>query len=97
MNIYVKSGWSALALCLALGDLAILGVQGQTSVESLKALIKNPEDAVRIEQAVPRKASVPPRQPRKLLIFDLNVNYGGHGSIPRELCLCADGRADRRV
>jgi type 1 glutamine amidotransferase/sugar phosphate isomerase/epimerase len=36
----------------------------------------------RIEAAIPTKAFVKPRRPRKLLIFDLNVGYGGHGSIP---------------
>ncbi len=36
----------------------------------------------KIEAALPDKAFVAPRRPRKLLIFDLNVNYGGHGSIP---------------
>jgi type 1 glutamine amidotransferase len=35
----------------------------------------------RIEAAIPTKALVPPRKPRKLLIFDLNVGYGGHASI----------------
>jgi type 1 glutamine amidotransferase/sugar phosphate isomerase/epimerase len=35
-----------------------------------------------IEAAIPTRAFAPPRKPRKLLIFDLNVNYGGHGSIP---------------
>ena len=35
-----------------------------------------------IEAAIPRRAFAPPRKPRKLLIFDRNVNYGGHGSIP---------------
>jgi len=42
----------------------------------------NPEEQKRIEAAIPAKAFVSPRKPRKLLIFDLNVNYGGHGSIP---------------
>ena len=36
----------------------------------------------RIEAAIPTKALVSPRKNRKLLIFDLNVGYGGHGSIP---------------
>ncbi|KPL24554.1 MAG: hypothetical protein AMJ75_03360 [Phycisphaerae bacterium SM1_79] len=36
----------------------------------------------RIEAAAPNKAFVSPRKHRKLLIFDLNVGYGGHGSIP---------------
>jgi type 1 glutamine amidotransferase/sugar phosphate isomerase/epimerase len=34
-----------------------------------------------IEQALPSRASVQAQRPRRLLIFDLNVNYGGHGSI----------------
>jgi len=33
-------------------------------------------------EAIPSRAVVPPAKPRKLLIFDLNVGYGGHGSIP---------------
>ncbi len=41
-------------------------------------------DALRhkIEQALPAQAPAKPVKPRKLLIFDLNVGYGGHGSIP---------------
>jgi hypothetical protein len=35
-----------------------------------------------IDAAIPAHALAPPRKPRKLLIFDLNVNYGGHASIP---------------
>ncbi|MBI5387401.1 MAG: ThuA domain-containing protein [Verrucomicrobia bacterium] len=35
----------------------------------------------KIEAALPANAFVKPLKPRKLLIFDLNVNYGGHGSI----------------
>jgi type 1 glutamine amidotransferase/sugar phosphate isomerase/epimerase len=35
----------------------------------------------KIEAAIPTRAFAPSRKPRKLLIFDLNVNYGGHGSI----------------
>jgi len=34
----------------------------------------------RIEAALPVRAVVTPRKPRKLLIFDLNVGYGGHPS-----------------
>jgi len=36
----------------------------------------------RIEAAIPAKAFAPSRKPRRLLIFELNVGYGGHGSIP---------------
>ena len=38
-------------------------------------------DRQRIEAALPARAPAPPRKPRKLLIFDLNVGYPGHGSI----------------
>ncbi|MDH7502594.1 MAG: ThuA domain-containing protein [Verrucomicrobiota bacterium] len=34
----------------------------------------------RIEQAIPQVAPAVPKKPRKLLIFDLNVGYGGHPS-----------------
>jgi len=35
----------------------------------------------KIEAAIPTKAIAAPCKPRKLLIFDLNVGYGGHRSI----------------
>jgi type 1 glutamine amidotransferase/sugar phosphate isomerase/epimerase len=35
-----------------------------------------------VQAAIPARAFAIPRKPRKLLIFDLNVNYGGHASIP---------------
>jgi len=40
------------------------------------------EQQKRIEAAIPNKAFVSPLKDRKLLIFDLNVGYGGHRSIP---------------
>jgi len=40
------------------------------------------EQRQQIEAAIPSKAFVSPCKNRKLLIFDLNVGYGGHGSIP---------------
>lgn len=39
-------------------------------------------DRQKIEKAIPAQAPAKPLKPRKLLIFDLNVNYGGHRSIP---------------
>jgi len=36
----------------------------------------------KVEAAIPAKASAAPQKPRQLLIFDLNVGYGGHASIP---------------
>ncbi len=43
-------------------------------------LVKDAGERLRIEQAVPARAPAKPAKPRKLLIFDLNVNYGGHPS-----------------
>jgi len=43
--------------------------------------VTDPEELQRIEAALPAKAFAAPRKPRRLLIFDLNVNYGGHRSI----------------
>jgi len=40
-----------------------------------------PADIEAIEKALPAKAPAQPLKPRKLLIFTLNVNYGGHPSI----------------
>ena len=36
----------------------------------------------RVEQALPDNAPATGQEPRKLLIYDGNVGYGGHGSIP---------------
>ncbi|HPD46204.1 MAG TPA: ThuA domain-containing protein [Anaerohalosphaeraceae bacterium] len=41
-----------------------------------------PDERALIEKAIPDRAPASPRKRRRLLIFDLNVNYGGHGSIP---------------
>ena len=38
------------------------------------------EDRAKIEAALPDKAPVAPKKARKLLIFDVNVVYGGHPS-----------------
>jgi type 1 glutamine amidotransferase len=43
--------------------------------------VTNPEEFARIKKAIPSKATVAPKRPRKLLIFCLNVGYGGHPSI----------------
>ena len=41
----------------------------------------SPEEVEKIENAVPAKATVKPKQPRKLLVFDLCKGYA-HSSIP---------------
>jgi len=40
----------------------------------------DPAAVKKMEAALPEKAIVAPARPRRLLIFDLNVNYGGHPS-----------------
>lgn len=43
--------------------------------------VTDPAERERIAQALPAKAPARPLKPRKLLIFTLNVGYGGHPSI----------------
>jgi type 1 glutamine amidotransferase len=40
------------------------------------------EDRQKIEAALPQRAPAMPKKPRKLLVMDFNVAYGGHRSIP---------------
>jgi type 1 glutamine amidotransferase/HEAT repeat protein len=42
----------------------------------------SPEERVKLEAAIPSTAPVPPKKPRRLLVFDLNVGRFGHPSIP---------------
>ena len=45
-------------------------------------MVIRPEEQLKIEEAIPQEALVAPQRPRKLLIFDRNVGYPGHRSIP---------------
>ena len=58
-----------------------VALAGGLSAGGAESFVKNSEDLARIEQAVPRQAPARPAQPRRLLIFTLNVGYGGHASI----------------
>jgi type 1 glutamine amidotransferase/sugar phosphate isomerase/epimerase len=53
----------------------------EASEAAPQPIVKNPAELARIEEALPRQAVVEPVKPRKLLIFCLNVGYGGHASI----------------
>ena len=44
----------------------------------------SPEEKQKIDAALPTEASAKPKKPRKLLVLDLNIAYGGHRSIPAE-------------
>lgn len=60
---------------------AAAGAWATPGLASAAAPIASDAERQQIEAAIPTKAPAPPRKPRKLLIFDLNVNYGSHGSI----------------
>ena len=63
----------------AVGTLAMARlrrVSGQTPA------VLDAEERERVEAAIPTKAFATPKKHRRLLIFDLNVGYGGHRSIP---------------
>jgi type 1 glutamine amidotransferase/sugar phosphate isomerase/epimerase len=62
--------------------IAVLVAIGSLSAVAPASGAVSPEEREKIAAALPPQAVVPPRKPRKLLIFDLNVGYGGHGSIP---------------
>ncbi len=64
----------AATCALALAGSATAAQSGETPATA--------SDRDLIEAALPPRAMVSPRKPRKLLIFDRNVNYGGHASIP---------------
>jgi len=44
----------------------------------------SPEEKQKIDAAVPAEAPAKPKKPRKLLVLDINIAYGGHRSIPAE-------------
>jgi type 1 glutamine amidotransferase/sugar phosphate isomerase/epimerase len=67
-------GVAATAGLLSIPRRLLMPIEAQAAPDS--------KDRQRIEAAIPKKAFATPRRPRKLLIFDLNVGYGGHGSIP---------------
>ena len=43
--------------------------------------VPDADERAKVEAALPAKAPAQPRKARRLLIFDLNVQYGGHRSI----------------
>ena len=68
------SGVTAVAGILAAPWLRLSAAEAQAALESA--------ERQQIEAAIPNRAFVPPDGHRKLLIFDLNIGYGGHRSIP---------------
>jgi len=65
------------AACILLVGMLLLGLPAVGA----DSFVSNAEERARIEQAVLAKAIILPAKPRRLLIFTLNVGYGGHPSI----------------
>lgn len=63
------------------GAAAIAGLAAARRLIAQPPAVIDPEELKRIEAALPAKAPAVPRKARRLLIFDLNVGYGGHPSI----------------
>lgn len=63
------------------GAAAMAGLLKARRLLAQPPAVTDPEELKRIEAALPAKAFATPRKPRRLLIFDLNVGYGGHASI----------------
>jgi len=59
----------------------LLGALLAVAAAPLTGAGQSPDERARVEAAIPAQAPARPRKPRKLLIFDLNVGYPGHGSI----------------
>ncbi|HON92137.1 MAG TPA: ThuA domain-containing protein [Sedimentisphaerales bacterium] len=64
------------------GAAAMAGLAAARGLIAQPSTVTNPEELKKIEAALPARAPAVPRKARRLLIFDLNVGYGGHGSIP---------------
>ncbi|HSV99354.1 MAG TPA: ThuA domain-containing protein [Sedimentisphaerales bacterium] len=64
------------------GAAAMAGLTAARRLIAQPSTVTNPEELKKIEAALPARAPAVPRRARRLLIFDLNVGYGGHGSIP---------------
>ncbi|MEN6425649.1 MAG: ThuA domain-containing protein [Phycisphaerales bacterium] len=83
MSVFSKATSHGRRLFLggAAATVGLLALRRIRSVAAQPPAVTSPEDLERIEAAIPTKTFATPRKPRRLLIFDLNVGYGGHGSI----------------
>jgi len=83
-GVVLVSGSIVLGLAWTSGDRssAAEGVPGTARGSVVPDSIVTAAERLKIEEAIPAKAPAVPARPRKLLIFDLNVGYPGHRSIP---------------
>ena len=80
-----RTAWIAVLLSVlglvAHGSPVAQAAQTALPSSSSAPAVKNPEELLRIERALPKQTIVQPKKARKLLLFCLNVGYGGHPSI----------------
>jgi type 1 glutamine amidotransferase/sugar phosphate isomerase/epimerase len=80
MSLYIRS---TFMLALIFSMCAVLATaQDSPVIKIVPDTIVTAEQKSLIEKAAPTEAVVKPIKARKLLIFDINADYGGHGSIP---------------
>jgi type 1 glutamine amidotransferase len=72
---------SLILVIVTAATAATLAVASQTPQPRPRREV-TPEGRAKIEAALPQQAPAAPKKPRKLLVFDGQVNYGGHASIP---------------
>jgi type 1 glutamine amidotransferase/sugar phosphate isomerase/epimerase len=63
-----------------IGVLCLILSRPVWAADAARPILNDPAAREKIEKAVPAEAMVRPKKARKLLIFDLNVGYGGHPS-----------------
>ena len=87
MKNYLVTLGMGIMLALTVGTTSVVGQPGSKEDQKLitrsldELLIDKVQERSLIEKNLPQKATVKPEKVRRLLIFDLNVNYGGHLSI----------------
>ena len=67
----------SLALGLVCAATLILPTASRSEAPDT-SLVQNPAERLRIEEALPAKATARPLKPRRLLIFNRNLEYDGH-------------------
>jgi len=79
-NLRLANGLLTLALISGGALCAPPAVAYETGGPEDGGFAINDDDRAKVMAALPEAAPAPPAKPRKLLIFDLNVVYGGHPS-----------------
>ena len=78
----MKSYSKFILLAMFIGALSITSIAMAQQMADYGESVITEEDQARIDAALPQTAPAEPKQPRKLLVVDLNIGRGGHPSIP---------------